>query len=258
MPVSHLPLLEKSKPIQTFSPSALNEFRTCQMRFYLRYVVDVKEFQQAGLLLERNEIGTIVHNSMQELYRLYKTATAIPEPIPFDELQALKIDGSHPLELSAIRNYISRIVQIDKKLARERQLEITATEAPAYMSVEVPEFGKVRVGGRIDRVDKVDGVTRIIDYKTGGDKEDYDFQIRVYREAYLASGKVSDVQAALYLCKTGTVREVAQDPNFMAELTTLLHDVLTLMNSEQIPAFAEKAETCKYCPYKLLCGKGES
>src|SRR4030042_2897705 len=63
--------------------------------------------------------------------------------------------------------FIERILQTDKAVA---PLTILSFEDPVGFLVTVPgEEGdlKLRVGGKIDRVDIKGGITRIIDYKTG-------------------------------------------------------------------------------------------
>ncbi len=268
LPVRNYVHKENPTNCATFSPSALNLFRNCRMQFYLKYVAGIKEPEEKSLLLERNEIGTLVHDAMQELYKRYASPADVPEQIPFDELEALKVDGNHPLELSAMRMFIVRIVQNDKQLAREHDLRIIETESPAYMRVDVEGVGSVQVGGRIDRVDKLDGVTRIIDYKTGSYKDDYDWQTRIYRAAYMDKNNLNDVQAVLYLCKAAKADEemeriVEPEPNFMNELKELLGEVVQLMKcdisalpEEEFQAlFADKADKCDFCPYKILCGR---
>lgn len=257
VPVSRLSLPPQEQTIRTFSPSALNTFRSCPLQFYLKYVAGIQEPEEKGLLLERNEIGTIVHNAMRELYMKYKSPKDVPENIPFEDLESLKVEGNHPLELSAVRLFITRIVQIDKDLAKKHDLQILAMETPAYMTVTVPDKGKVRVGGRIDRVDKLDEVVRIVDYKTGSYKDDYEWQMRIYREAYLETEHLNDAKAVLYLCKATNVdedmlKEVEPEVNFRADLEALLHDVLTYTPS---PEGEPENKACHYCPYKILCNR---
>lgn len=250
----------------SFSPSALNTFRSCPLQFYFHYVMGIKEPEQTSLLLQRNEIGTFVHDAMQELYTKYPSPADVPEPIPFDDLKTLQIGGNHPLELSAIRTFITRIVQTDKTLAKTHNLRILEMEANAYLSVNVDGVGNIRVGGRIDRVDSLDDVIRIIDYKTGSYKEDYDWQTRIYRAAYMATNKLDDVRAVLYLCKTSAEEQISKavpdDPDFMTALTELMRDVCDFASrttpytsdvAEKLPAAS--SDTCRYCAYKLLCSR---
>lgn len=244
----------RSQIPNTFSPSALNTFRNCKMQFYFAYVAQIKEPEQESLLLGRDQIGTLVHNAMQELYTRFRSPKDVPETIPFGELQSLGLTGNHPLEMSAIKKFITNIVSMDKQLAAKHDLQIMATEKYAYRTISVLDYGEVRVGGRIDRVDKLDGQIRIIDYKTGSDNPDYDFQLNVYREAYMPQS-----EAVLYLCKTNEQRTVPYDSALVSnELVPLLHEVLDFISNppaDPLTALAEKQSTCDYCPYKLLCGR---
>ena len=249
-----------------FSPSALNTYRTCPLKFYYRYVMGIKEPEHTSLLLERNEIGTYVHDAMQELYTKYPSPADVPVPIPFDTLKHLQIGGNHPLELSVIKSFITRIVQADKQLAQSHDLRILEMESKAFITIDVEGVGKVRVGGRIDRVDSLDGVIRIIDYKTGTYKSDYEWQTRIYRAAYMATNGCKDAQAVLYLCKASAtdpqmMKPVSDDPKFMDDLKGLLKEISTFVAQpkpytpeieRQLP---KQSGDCRYCAYKLLCNR---
>ena len=231
------------------------------MRFYLEYLAKIKEPEQDDLIPQRSEIGTLVHNAVQELYRQYPSPLDIPDDIPFPVTAK-----PSPLVDATIQTFISNIVKTDKRLAKDHELRILKTEEDAYMTVAVPGYGNVRVGGRIDRIDTLDGVTRIIDYKTGSDKPDYDFQLNIYREAYLENQKSkienqksASIDAVLYLCKTNEQRTVSYDANLMQDqLVPLLREVLDFISNppeDPLTILAAKKSTCDNCPYKLLCGK---
>ncbi|MBO4666028.1 MAG: PD-(D/E)XK nuclease family protein, partial [Paludibacteraceae bacterium] len=170
--------------VNAFSPSALNTFRSCRVQFYLSYILGIQEPEEQTVLLQRNEIGTLVHKAIQELYTRYPDPRNVPEPLPFDQINNLQIGNAHPLELSAIKAFITRIVRSDKELANKSALQILEMETKYYAPVEVEGYGSVRVGGRIDRVDQVGEQVRIVDYKTGTHKSDDDFQTNIYREVY--------------------------------------------------------------------------
>jgi len=263
VPVSRMQTVQKT--VDFLSPSALNTFRECKMKFYLQYVAQIKKLEEETPMLNHADIGTLVHDAMQELYAKYPSPIDVPEPIPFDDLQTLKIEGYHPVELAAVHSFVSRIVQSDKLLAKSHKLKILSTESKVYMNVN-----NISVGGRIDRVDEVDGITRIVDYKTGAYKDDYAWQIRIYKEAYKTHKAKQDepIQAVLYICKNTKPEEdiqmtVDEDPKFQAELENLLKEVvkvskytLSALPQEEFDAlFASKSDTCKKCAYKLLCNK---
>lgn len=272
VPVTRLnpPTDKTAQAVVYISPSALNTFRTCRMKYYLHYVMGIKEPEETTAILSRADIGTLVHDSMEELYKLYAPAD-VPEPIPFDSLKTLKsIQGDHPMELSAVKSFITKIVQADKELAKNNELKILSMESEAFMDIDLPKV-TFRVGGRIDRVDSLNGVTRIVDYKTGSYKEDYAWQIAIYRDAYMKTNNEQNVQAVLYICKQKNAtdnikKDVEPSPDFMSDLTDTLAEIQELRTcdiSQMQPADilalqavqTSQDDPCKYCPYMILCNR---
>ena len=189
------------------------------------------------------------------MYSRYNDIAMISEPINWSEIKHLEgLQENHPLEFTTITTYISRIVAADRKLAKQG-LEILETERWHYLDLAVPEHGVVQVGGKLDRVDRVGGQIRIVDYKTGSLKKENEFQINIYRLAYHQE-KGIEPSAVLYLCKNKPdelVYEVqmADEQAFTSELVETVHAMLSL----ETPQLAEKEDTCRYCPYQILCNR---
>ena len=158
----------------------------------------------------------------------------------------------HALELAAIRAYMQHIVAYDRQLALTQGLTIVGTEQEQYMSVPVPGIGTVRVGGVIDRIDRVGDIVRIVDYKTGEYKKDYDEQLHIYREAYNHERCTNDARMMTVLYQVSDnefLHTVEPQTDFTKTLTDQLLEIMKLTR----PTFVISDKTCKYCPYKLLC-----
>lgn len=247
------PVFRMLKRLQ-LSPSALGTYRQCQMRFYLQSVLRIPETQPNTLLLSPPDMGTLLHRAMQQLYLHHAPATLPTDSSRWCE-EALQEAFAilfpdrnitrHPLELAAIRTYMQRITDYDRQLAQTQGLQILNTEKDYYMPVELPEIGTVRVGGIIDRIDQVGSTVRLVDYKTGAYKKDYDEQLLIYREAY---GK--QPATVLYMAAAkDLIHAVDPQPDFIDALKTELTEIMNLTQ----PAFAQNDQPCKYCPYKILC-----
>lgn len=244
-------LNESSNATKSYiSPSEINTFRQCEMRYFWRYKKGIHEPKVEDVLISHADLGTIVHSCIQEIYTRYGNVNTIPQPIDWSAIRSLEtVATNHPIEYTTIKTYISRIIEADKQLAKQG-LEIVGMEKEAYCTIDVPEYGNIRIGGRIDRIDKLNGQLRIVDYKTGKLKDDNIYQINIYREALHASS------AALYLCQNKPDELVYDVPvpdeeAFVSELAQTVHDMLSLTD----PKMTEKESTCRYCPYKILCGK---
>ena len=244
------------------SPSALKTYRECQMRFYLRHVLGIPDTQPETMLLSYAEIGTLLHHAMQQLYKKHAPAD-LPEDSTNEQETILQESFSilfpdkqmaqHSLELAAIRAYMRRTVEYDRQLAITQGLEIIGTEQDYYMSLPLPKIGTVRIGGRIDRIDKVGNTIRIVDYKTGKYNTEYDEQLHIYREAFNHERCTNDARTMTVFYQVSDkdfLHVVEPLPNFTEALTNELTEIMQLTQ----PVFAPSEQLCRNCPYKnWLC-----
>jgi hypothetical protein len=170
-----------------FSPTAINTWLNCRMRFYYRYVNCLKEPERISEEIDPAMLGTIFHEVMKTLYDKFRNMvidTGIINRIlrDKDELYAVInstigqyfrngsnkfITGSELLAADIIMFYISKILSIDSDYA-----PFTLLGIEEYFSFRVSfdsdgEAKTIVAGGKIDRLDSKDGVVRIVDYKTG-------------------------------------------------------------------------------------------
>ena len=61
------------------------------------------------------------------------------------------------------------------------------------------ELNNIKIRGKIDRIDSVNGVTRVIDYKTGGQIKQTDLNIKQYEEIF-KDKKYSNIFQLLFYC----------------------------------------------------------
>ncbi len=143
-------------------------------------------------------------------------------------------------------------------------------------------------GGKIDRIDSVGGVARIVDYKTGNisdsvssvsdlfkedRKKDSDgwLQTLLYCEAYLAVNKGITVRPSVYkikklsdsqvtdklILKTGKGQDIKIEnyesvrEEFLIGLKGLIETIFS--ESEPFIKTTDIRGKCSYCPYKILC-----
>lgn len=177
------------------SPSAINTYLRCPMRFYLQYVLGIAATEESGIIMQPNELGSLVHNTIHAAYedvlgelpallsaeqakKLVDSATldkaiekgyrALNEEYKSKhaEVENRFIPEEHKAETLVARTHVKHILENDARLA-ERGLRIVRMEEPYYFTLAVPGVGEVLIGGYIDRIDEVDGHLRVLDYKTG-------------------------------------------------------------------------------------------
>lgn len=199
------PLVTTDSVAQILSPSQVRSFMDCQVRWWFKYVLRMKDPQNGNLALGRAVHAALTRNFHQ------KTETREDLPITgvlalFREAWALELeytefrDDEDPAELAACgAGLISKYMS-----------EVAPTIDPAEVEIRVAgEIGGVQVQGWIDLLD-VEG--RIIDIKTAarrpsGIEPDHRFQIATY--AQLLAGASGEVRIDT-LVKTKTPKVVTQ------------------------------------------------
>jgi ATP-dependent helicase/nuclease subunit B len=174
------------------SPSALNEYISCTLKFYFSRLARFQENEEVEEALGADGFGTVVHDALEQLLKPFElakrdlTAADLPEllkKVPAEVQRQLRQEGedrqarpddglNHVLGQVAarlIRKYLESLPHQPGLLP----LRIAAQETPMVATVfaEVPGRATklpVRILGRADRIDALpDGRRRVVDYKTG-------------------------------------------------------------------------------------------
>lgn len=175
------------------SPSALNAYLDCRLRFYYRYVAGLKTPDEVSAEIDSALFGTIFHLSAQ---LVYTELTANGNMIQKEDLERLlrdevklqsyvdrafkkelfKVAPEEKPEYNGVQLINSKVILSYLKQLLRNDLQYTPFEMVA-MEKKVSEemtiqTGKgpftLRLGGTIDRMDAKEGTLRIVDYKTGG------------------------------------------------------------------------------------------
>lgn len=299
--------LDKNKN-RILSPSAINTWLNCRMKFYYRYVNRLKETDRISADIDPAMLGNILHEVMKNLYNNYlgqvlsgdivssliRNKKLLAEVInkaineEFKDGSDSIISGNELIVRDVLMAYLLKILYTDKLIA---PLTILNLEDPFSFALSIMSNGsniEVKTGGKADRIDVVNGITRIVDYKTGtvsdiinslddlftdDRKKDHDgwLQTLLYCEAYLANNPESAVCPSVYKIKkmggpvltdrlrvkTDVKNEIQIDDykNIREEFIAGLKDVVTTIfsNSEPFVMTEDKRGKCSYCPYKTLC-----
>ena len=175
-----------------FSPSSLNVYLSCPLSFYYKNVLDISEEDEVSEDLDAAIFGNILHRTMEDLYKPF-----IGEVINKDSFRTIRtglnssikrsfaryygqeystdfhLEGKNILDLEIIKNYVLKILEKDEIAS---PFEIIGIEQKYSYDLPINLFGQwVKVGlkGIIDRIDRRNGIIRIIDYKTGKDESSF-------------------------------------------------------------------------------------
>lgn len=269
----HIAILERhycGPDQRLLSPSALNSWLGCRMKFFYRYVSGIKEPRVPSGDIDPATFGTILHSIMKNLYSEYEgkviskqTLEGILENnslLP-DEIQnALNselrgengpVTGNELIAAEVLLTYIKRIIRHDVSIAPFTLLKLEE-QLSIVLDVELGDrILKVKTGGYADRIDQVRGSVRIVDYKTGtiadsigsvselfedDRKKDLDgwFQILLYAEALISSAKGARIIPSIYRIKKMTGKATPDNLQIKPDKTVAALDDYNQLRDEYI------------------------
>jgi len=167
-----------------FSPSALAMYMRNPLDFYYQKVLRLKEQDDVEEIAGYNTLGNVVHEVLEELYKPFVGKFITQEDVKnmFPKVTSLTkekfsklyingdIDHGKNLLISKVAqeftdNFLNTEIHL---LEKGHQLKIIGLEKQMTANIYVKELDKtVKIFGFIDRVDQLDGVIRVLDYKTG-------------------------------------------------------------------------------------------
>lgn len=190
----------EGKDASRFTPSALNAYLDCRLRFYFKYVEKLWEPDEIHEEMDAMVFGNILHNSMELLYKSFikKEKRDIINLQDFFWIKAgidgalkqtfiehygikkeknFKPEGRTLIAWDILRKFINQILTLDEQYAPFQVLGLEASTKEGY-SVDLPievndESLSVRLKGIIDRIDFKQEKVRIVDYKTGRDSREF-------------------------------------------------------------------------------------
>jgi RecB family exonuclease len=251
------PVVERFDPAgMLWSASRLATWLGCRRKFYYRYIQGLPEKENDAI----NE-GLVLHRILEELYR---------EREAFDDGATMRRElervTARILESEALRGlYLSRYWKRKLEGFVEAELRHFAEGwrvAARELKVE-GEIAGLRFAGRIDRLDRRGDEAMALDYKSGSIKTAQrtknlekltDFQMSIYR--MLLRSEYPRLSLAYVPILEGGGYEAPTAPEEKEALLLEHLEVLrktTGFTAEKTPELS----ACQYCPYQLLCERGE-
>ncbi len=299
-----------------FTPSALNTYLDCRLRFYFRYILGIKELDEVSEKVDPRVFGNLLHEILEQLYKPFDTDGK--RTVSGDDISILKknvdvkindafienfgssektftFEGHNILAKEIIKKMVLKVLNFDSKRTPFDILGLEADESKGFVLYsEILINGKstlVGMKGILDRIEQKDDIIRIVDYKTGKDKNDFTdieslfdrdnnlrnkavFQTFFYGLLYMSSpsaNPAAPIQAGLFnirelfnekfspliRMKIGRSTEIVQDlrvhmNEFENELSKLLEEIY---NPDVAFDQTEDSKKCGYCPYTGICNR---
>lgn len=207
---------------RTLSPSAINSYLACTLRFFYRYVVGLKRYEEVDTDVKKNQFGLIFHKAAELFYNeILKKGNGTIERgdlLPYIEKDALlypfvdeafreeffnanegklPYDGEQFINREVLHHLLKRLIRMD---AAHAPFEYVGSEEEICFEHALVLHDStnlvLRIGGRADRIDRRGDTIEIIDYKTGGEEEVPDNLAQVFAHEGRHPGYI--FQALLY------------------------------------------------------------
>lgn len=170
-----------------FSPSALGNYLRNPYRFYMQQVLKLKLDEELDEALDQRYMGIAMHKCLEDFYKPF--VGSYPEPRHFDEMveqapsklmmelakefkEGSLSHGRNLLMARAAQELLIKSLRSEQQFVEKMQrngthLELLGLEEHLTGSVALASGRTVNLYGVADRIERINGTLRIVDYKSG-------------------------------------------------------------------------------------------
>jgi ATP-dependent helicase/nuclease subunit B len=281
-----------SKPI---SPSALISLISCELKFYFSRLLRIQSQDDLQEDADARELGDILHHCLEQLYlpylhkQLHPQDVASMQKLGESTLEAVLKEkypersfdtGLNLLVKRMAASYLKRFLESEKSLCKTQVLEIVGLERELSAPF-ASNYGQHTLRGFADRIDRLDGTLRVLDYKTGvfaktdveldllkddllNPNKSKAFQLLAYAWMYqrgsndrseIASAIISFRQlnagAGVLKIKNGQI-----DDSLFASFETTLQGLINKLFDPKSPITqTEDLKECEKCDFRSICNR---
>ena len=281
------------------SPSSLNTYIACPLQFYYRYIAGIRQEEEVEEFMESSTLGSAIHDALEQGYEDFvgqKLDEAAIVEIGARSLNALNTILKHKFKQRLAHGKNHLLHQVAQQMCRQflatEKEHIVAGESLQLQSLEQSiehqlELGEltVKLFGKVDRIDLLNGQCRIIDYKTGlveskdlrieswedlisNSNKSKAFQLMMYAYLYLKHNKyqtsavVGNIsfknlkKGLLCIKQKNTTKALMVGKDELQLFEEQLQHLLLKIIDDQVPFIqTTKLSTCDWCDFKSLCGR---
>ncbi|MEO1031193.1 MAG: PD-(D/E)XK nuclease family protein [Bacteroidota bacterium] len=188
--LQHIPktgsILDRLKAISDkgFSPSSLTNYIRNPIDFYYEKILGIEEFKEVEENIAANTLGSAIHNTLEELYKPLEGALLTLEHLESFKTRVDLIiakyfkdlykdgdfsSGKNLIIFEIAKRYIINFIHFEMEAIKAgNTIKILAIEADETVELQIEGLDfPIKLTGKVDRIDRFNGMTRIIDYKSG-------------------------------------------------------------------------------------------
>jgi ATP-dependent helicase/nuclease subunit B len=171
----------KEISLKGFSPSSLETYIKNPAKYYTQKILKIDQEESSDEYASHKTIGLIFHESLETLYqpfigkhlnveKLRKTQKNIETVLKnaFKTNLEDHEEGKNKIIYQVIKSSLENFIKDEiNQLQQGSEIKLIALEQEIKTSLSLKNNKKVYIRGIIDRIDQKNGVTRVIDYKSG-------------------------------------------------------------------------------------------
>ncbi|MBD3840597.1 MAG: PD-(D/E)XK nuclease family protein [Campylobacterales bacterium] len=234
---------------QKWSATALKTYLTCKRKYYLSYILNLKD-HNTSLQPQSFDVGNIIHNVLEEgvkkqLFHMNFISNRLSE--------FAKTNPYLVLELELWKKRLEHFMEFEK-IRFENGVVIDQVELPFELKVD-----GITIKGKIDRIDKnSDGSFTILDYKTSASlkvdtlktyEDSKDFQLEFYYLALQQNNISSVAYYDLYHSK------ILQEEVLEQKLKLLKDHFKALYTTQVDFCKTPNRSDCSFCSFQTICNR---
>ncbi|MCF8359631.1 MAG: PD-(D/E)XK nuclease family protein [Prolixibacteraceae bacterium] len=314
-PVETEPIvIEKTAPVTNklisyltgkgLTPSSINNYIDCKLKFYFKYIEGIDESDDIAEEIDQMMFGRIAHKALESLYKpligkdiekqnieqLLKDKPRIERCLneavgsEYFKGRDFQLNGKNLLVYEIIRKFVLKVLNYDLEIAPFRLISLEND----FEDFEVITLGEkmvnVRLHGYVDRLDKMGDSVRVIDYKTGKDKN----EVGLIEDLFADSSKRNKAAFQTLMYARCVQKNMPEENAFMPAVygansifktdfnpvfsfkdgSTLMYENVAGEYNEHLrklildmldPTIAftqtENDKMCKFCPFNGMCNR---
>ncbi len=209
------------------SPTTLTNYIYNPIAFYKQKILNIKNLNEIEETIASNTLGTVIHKSLESFYIPFKgkfikitDLKEMKKEIPKKIISLFKKEflngdlkkGKNLLIFEVAKQFVTNFINQEINLLKNGdKLKIIALEVDLETQLKIVGFDhSFKLKGQADRIDELDGIIRIIDYKTGLVKQT-DLNIKNWNEISKEHKYNKAFQVLLYAYMFSKMNKISLD-----------------------------------------------
>jgi hypothetical protein len=210
-----------------FSPTSLTNYIYNPLDFYKKRILKIKDTNDVEETIAANTLGTVIHNTLEFFYLPFKGKYMTEKDVVNMQKESSEVviryfkellkngdlnKGKNRLIVEVAKQFLRNFLNHETAVLKTgKSLKILQIEQDLEFDINIDGIDfPIKLKGQVDRIDVLDGVLRIIDYKTGK-VEQTNLNIKDWELLITDHSKSKSFQVLLYAYLYANINKVSFD-----------------------------------------------